>query len=201
MYSSVMDSFRLGLGDPALDFIATLADRAGRRVERLSSPGDLVRWLNAAGLLDGGDELTPSASSRQLTRARALREAIYRLLDAARSNASPLEDDMELVNAWARRPVAVPQIGSEFERTSVTPNPITAALAQVARATVDLVTGPDLGRVRQCEGCSLVFVDRSRPGRRRWCSMERCGNRSKTARYFSARTAAKATKPGPGPGP
>ena len=29
----------------------------------------------------------------------------------------------------------------------------------------------------------LAARDRSRPGRRRWCSMERCGNRDKTARY------------------
>jgi predicted RNA-binding Zn ribbon-like protein len=32
-----------------------------------------------------------------------------------------------------------------------------------------------------------MFIDRSRPGRRRWCSMERCGNRDKTARYRQRR--------------
>src|ERR1700722_16791407 len=110
-----MGPFRLGLGDPALDFMATLGDRGGRRVERLTSPDELVRWLIAAGLLgDGGDGTVGSASNKQLTDARALREAIYRVLDAARSNASPQLDDVELVNAWARRPVAVPQIGSGF---------------------------------------------------------------------------------------
>jgi predicted RNA-binding Zn ribbon-like protein len=29
------------------------------------------------------------------------------------------------------------------------------------------------------DDCSLVYVDTSRPGRRRWCSMEHCGNRHK----------------------
>ncbi|NUP00309.1 MAG: CGNR zinc finger domain-containing protein, partial [Nonomuraea sp.] len=36
-------------------------------------------------------------------------------------------------------------------------------------------------RIRECAGdnCPLVFVDTSRPGARRWCAMERCGNRHK----------------------
>ena len=29
------------------------------------------------------------------------------------------------------------------------------------------------------EDCGLLFVDASRPGQRRWCSMERCGNLAK----------------------
>jgi predicted RNA-binding Zn ribbon-like protein len=40
-------------------------------------------------------------------------------------------------------------------------------------------------RVRRCAGndCLLTFVDTSRPGRRRWCSMERCGNRAKVRAF------------------
>ncbi|NEE48667.1 CGNR zinc finger domain-containing protein, partial [Streptomyces sp. SID8455] len=35
--------------------------------------------------------------------------------------------------------------------------------------------------IRTCgaDDCRLLFVDTSRPGKRRWCSMERCGNRHK----------------------
>ncbi|WP_106252702.1 CGNR zinc finger domain-containing protein [Nonomuraea fuscirosea] len=31
--------------------------------------------------------------------------------------------------------------------------------------------------------CGLRFVDRSQGGRRRWCSMTRCGNRTKAQRH------------------
>jgi predicted RNA-binding Zn ribbon-like protein len=38
-----------------------------------------------------------------------------------------------------------------------------------------------------CEGddCYLMFFDTSRPGNRRWCSMQRCGNRHKVGAYRS----------------
>ncbi|MFG3617196.1 CGNR zinc finger domain-containing protein [Nocardia sp. NPDC047654] len=48
-----------------------------------------------------------------------------------------------------------------------------------------MVTGPLSGRIRVCaaDDCGLLFVDASRPGRRRWCSMDRCGNLSEVRRY------------------
>lgn len=64
-----------------------------------------------------------------------------------------------------------------------------SALAQIACDAIDLLSGSDLARVRRCAGCSLLFLDRSPPGRRRWCSMDSCGNREKTARYRRTRAA------------
>jgi predicted RNA-binding Zn ribbon-like protein len=40
-------------------------------------------------------------------------------------------------------------------------------------------------RIRGCANpeCVLWFYDVSKNGRRRWCSMEGCGNRAKAARF------------------
>jgi predicted RNA-binding Zn ribbon-like protein len=173
-----MSDFRFGLGHVALDFLATLGGRAGNRIERLASPGDLSRWIAEAGIA-----AAPSASRKLLDDARELREAIRRLLDCAREGGRPGVSDVQLVNEWARSPVAAPQIGRDFGRVLVGPDPVTGALARIARESVEFMTGPELARVRSCAGCTLLFIDRSRPGTRRWCSMERCGNRDKTARY------------------
>jgi predicted RNA-binding Zn ribbon-like protein len=91
------------------------------------------------------------------------------------------------VNEWARSPVAAPQVGPDFARMTAGPDPVTAALAHIARESVELITGAELARVRSCAGCTLLFIDRSRPGTRRWCSMKRCGNRNKTAHYRQKR--------------
>jgi predicted RNA-binding Zn ribbon-like protein len=57
----------------------------------------------------------------------------------------------------------------------------------VARDAVLLVGGPLLARVKECENpeCSLLFLDDSQARRRRWCSMDRCGNLAKVAGYRS----------------
>jgi predicted RNA-binding Zn ribbon-like protein len=58
-------------------------------------------------------------------------------------------------------------------------------LSTLARDAIDLFTGPLSGRIRVCaaDDRGLLFVDASRPGRCRWCSMDRCGNLSKVRRY------------------
>ncbi|MGH8826162.1 MAG: CGNR zinc finger domain-containing protein [Jiangellaceae bacterium] len=47
-----------------------------------------------------------------------------------------------------------------------------------------LTTGP-LDRIGRCPGCGCLFLDTSRNGRRRWCSMSTCGSRTKSARYYA----------------
>ncbi|MFE7130281.1 CGNR zinc finger domain-containing protein [Streptomyces sp. NPDC057638] len=63
-----------------------------------------------------------------------------------------------------------------------------------------VLTGPHAHRVRVCAAhdCQLLFADTSRPGRRRWCSMERCGNREKV-RAHRARPEDRTGSDSPGP--
>ena len=50
----------------------------------------------------------------------------------------------------------------------------------VTRAAAELATSPQLARVHECAGvdCGWLSLDTSKAGRRRWCSMEICGNRA-----------------------
>jgi predicted RNA-binding Zn ribbon-like protein len=50
----------------------------------------------------------------------------------------------------------------------------------------DLLAGPRLDRVRRCANpeCGWLFLDDSRAGKRRWCSMQSCGNRAKARRHY-----------------
>jgi predicted RNA-binding Zn ribbon-like protein len=187
--ASASEQFRFGLGHVTLEFLATLAGRFGEPADRLRDPGDLSRWLDEAGLAHA-----TRCDERLLADARELREAIYDVLDRARRGTRTRHGDLEVINAWARRPGLTPQLGPGLTRTATGPEPAEAALAQLARMSVEFLTSEDLGRIRNCAdaGCSLFFIDRSRPGRRRWCSMERCGNRAKTARYRRQQRRARA---------
>jgi predicted RNA-binding Zn ribbon-like protein len=62
-----------------------------------------------------------------------------------------------------------------------------ALLAPLAEAVAEFLATADFNLVRACEGvdCVLWFYDRTKAHRRRWCSMEVCGNRNKIARFRS----------------
>ncbi|MEU0213180.1 CGNR zinc finger domain-containing protein, partial [Streptomyces canus] len=54
-------------------------------------------------------------------------------------------------------------------------------IQDAAQDAVDLLLSSEIRRVRVCgaDECALRFVDRSPARNRRWCSMSRCGNRTK----------------------
>ena len=59
------------------------------------------------------------------------------------------------------------------------------ALALIARSAADVFAEGPTAPVRKCGNprCPLYFYDVSRAGRRRWCSMDSCGNRAKVAAF------------------
>ncbi len=58
-------------------------------------------------------------------------------------------------------------------------------LAAIARSAAEIIAETATQRLRVCSNpsCGLLFYDTSRTGRRRWCSMSRCGNRHKVAAF------------------
>jgi predicted RNA-binding Zn ribbon-like protein len=182
-------------GRPSLNLVATLGRRHATPVERIPNAAALGRWLVAAGLLPS----TPAVSEAHLKQAHQLREAISSLAHAVMS-ASPIPDQpLAIVNEHAVRPDLPPQLGVEDGRPLVTAPAaadMASALATVARDAVLLLGGPQAARIKECEhpDCSLLFVDETQSGRRRWCSMGRCGNLVKTAGYRARRHSAHASR-------
>ena len=174
------DGFRFRGGRLPLDLPATLAGRvSGNHREALAAPGDLDRWLVAAGLADG----LAGASAEDLSAARALRETLF-VLAMARAEDRPLPDTpREALNTFAAQPAAAPWLDASGERRWT--GGARALLAGVAREAIELLGGPEAGRIRQCAGptCAILFLDTSRKGDRRWCSMSACGNRAKVAAF------------------
>jgi predicted RNA-binding Zn ribbon-like protein len=176
--------FRSGAGRLCLDFIRTLRYRGQPHAdEELATPERLTSWISQFGPC----ETTPSRSTpQQVTDAQALREAINELLAAARSPggaASCPAIARRTVNAAAAAPIAVPYLPPDGHLRHQADDPIAATLSLIARDALDLLGSADLARIRACANpaCRVLFIDHSRPGTRRWCSMETCGNRAKKA--------------------
>lgn len=74
---------------------------------------------------------------------------------------------------------------SGYELVSTAGDELDQMLWPVLWAATQLATSSGLERVRSCPGqdCGWLFLDTSKAGRRRWCSMAICGNRMKTKRH------------------
>lgn len=165
-------------GALSLDFGYTgaLAGDAGAG-EQLSSPAALREWLapRVAGALP--DE----PGERELTDAVQLRDTLARLYVARADDAAPDPDDIDTLNLFAAMPDIPPSLGGGRRQAGAGRIRLAQALSSIARDAVAILGDRSEVRVRRCaaEDCRLVFHDESRTNNRRWCAMERCGNRAK----------------------
>ena len=161
----------------------------------------LVAWAVGAGSLSSAAagrlrheaERRPRPAARVLERALSLRRAIYATFSAVAAGRKPRTEDIEAIGAAASGAAANFRIrpqGDRYVWEAVTPDgeaDLDRPLWGVARSAAGLLTSEDLPTVRECalESCNWLFLDRSRNGRRRWCDMRICGNRSKARRHYA----------------
>ncbi len=186
-------------GALCLDFANIVGHRpTDHAIERLHSYANLVTWSHHAGILDdrGARGLLraaarhPRAAQMVLNRALELREAIAWIFYATSRGRSPKPARLATLNIALKAAlgqVRITRTGAQFQwdwmadRTD-----LDRMLWPIARSAAELLTSHDLAHVRQCaqEGCGWLFLDVSRNRRRRWCTMNICGNRAKVRRFY-----------------
>jgi predicted RNA-binding Zn ribbon-like protein len=171
--------FRFEPGSVALAFGVTGTER-DERFETLHTPADLKRW--AADVLGA---TRAKASSADLADAKRLRDAIWRAAEAVVDGRAVDIADRRTLNAFAAEPSLALRLEAHGRRSWSAPQTIDGVFSTLARDIIDVVSGPLSRRLKRCDGsrCALLFVDTSRPGSRRWCSMDRCGNRAKVSAH------------------
>jgi predicted RNA-binding Zn ribbon-like protein len=98
---------------------------------------------------------------------------------------------LAVLNAIAAKPSATPQLTAQGEIQLV--GSVAALLASLAQEAVWMFGGEAGEHIRQCQSptCTLFFIDTSRSGDRRWCSMSGCGNKAKVAEFRRRQREAK----------
>ena len=181
-------SFWFDAGAVCLDFAHTGGEGQYAVFESLHKPADLGEWLATPPL---SVVVSVPVSSRELTVAKALRQAIWVAAHARAAGRALPADAVATINQAAAAAPLLPELGADgVTATWASPVRTTQALSSLAREMIELLSGPLAERIRECasDNCPLVFVDSSRPGARRWCAMERCGNRHKLRALRARRT-------------
>ena len=169
-----------------LDFVNTEIAVNGEPVDLVQSEADLRAWLAQCGVLDEG------ALSEAVLLPHALElRAFLRTLAGQFAQGRPLPPEAaETLNRLlSSRHGSMRLLGRDdgwilvFHSENVQ---AADALVPLVQSAADLLTAGDWRLVRKCEGpkCVLFFYDMSKNHKRRWCSMEGCGNRHKAAVHY-----------------
>lgn len=198
MTNTVMSSAVSDIGGHVvLDFCNTTGGQAkARDEERLRSPAELTDWAVRFEMIDEAERSAPDLApdTRALAALRDRREALHAVLSAHAAGRRPLPDaPLAAVAHWiaeARSRAVLAEDGSGLDwRVKAAGSGAALISDRLALLADDLLRGPMIGTVRECERCSWLFVSAGRGRPRRWCSMATCGNREKAARHYARKKA------------
>ena len=192
-------------GNLALDFVNT---RGGPRhglvgTEWLSSYADFAAWAVLVGIRGDGvasDRTAPSQPAPALAafaRIEACRDdmdEIFRALAEGSAPPAPALRRLQLtyVEALTHGRLAAGPDGMAWGWDEG--SDLLAPLWPVVAAAVELLTHGPADSIKPCQACRFVFVDTSKNGSRRWCSMDDCGKSAKIARYLQRRSDARSSR-------
>ncbi|HJQ57381.1 MAG TPA: ABATE domain-containing protein [Vineibacter sp.] len=166
--------------------------------DELTSLEDVLAWHGARTVVPaetlaamrGWWRERPRIATTAFSEALAMRESLYRLFGAIAGGAAPSERDLGKLNRAlsgtpARAQLRRMESGYAWQVPRLRPA-VGDLLAPVLWSAADLLTSARLPRLRLCanDKCLYLFVDDSRTGTRRWCTMSTCGNRAKAHRHY-----------------
>jgi predicted RNA-binding Zn ribbon-like protein len=154
---------------------------------RMASGVELRAWLAESGI--GPDRAVGSRFERELPAFDALQRLVRAIATRTDRGAAPSRAQVAALNGVLRQGLHYHALRATTgsPRFSMTPvgDPFDQARSAVAGSLAHFLTEHDPARLRRCasDTCRWLFVDRSPGGRRRWCDMRVCGNRSKVRRH------------------
>ncbi|MEU3075180.1 CGNR zinc finger domain-containing protein [Streptomyces laurentii] len=186
-------------GHVVLDLVNTVTARNAEPADWLDGYPRLLEWAALTGRFSpaaltelvataGAD---PGTEARALDRVRELREALHALVTALVHDDTPAPAvavgrvEKQWKQAVARSRLVldgnIPRLDIGLDASG-----LDYPAHVLALEALELLRSWPADRVRVCPGgrCGWVFLDSSRGGRRRWCSMATCGNSAKGRTHY-----------------
>jgi predicted RNA-binding Zn ribbon-like protein len=153
-----------------------------QQAEELGNPSRLGDWMKERGLLERGGVPTQKAFDQALRLRGAIRDYL-KCEPGERQRKTAIVE--QLNKAMELFPLRVAGLGKDGMKLLPAAAGAPAGLSAIIAELYDGASSGTLDRLKMCaaEECQRVFFDRSKPGSRRWCQTELCGNREKTRAY------------------
>jgi len=180
-------------GHVALTLLNTVRWRldATQWVDDLTSYACVLDWAHQVDLVSDQEEAElralaaaePRWAAAEFDQFVRMREAAY----AALVDGSALAvDELVVIQRQALQRARLTRAGEHWAWSEPTLS-LTTPRDRVVRQVIDLLTGPDLALLHQCEdrACGWVYLDTSPRHNRRWCVAGDCGNRNRARRFYA----------------
>jgi len=193
----VIDAIRLDGGVPCLDFVNTIPDRVdGTNRDNLKTFDDLLYWARKAGILTSASfsalEHARDANERKaksfFSEAIVLRSLIYDIFKPISQQQKVKSADLDTFNKIASHYFSFLKIdiakNGFTEDWAFDRNDFHTITAPILKSGYELLLSDKLHRVKECPNCGWLFLDATKNGKRRWCSMQDCGSNVKALEYY-----------------
>ena len=151
------------------------------------------RQAEALALIAQARPATASAAFRKAVGARSYLREIFATLARQQEPSASMLDLLRGDAASSVRYARLARTAEGFGWDWAICDDLRAPLWPVIQAAVDLMRSGPVTSVKQCGACRFLFVDTSKNGSRRWCSMEDCGKTAKMRRYVARRSVSRAS--------
>ena len=172
-----------------MDFLNTQFVSHEKHVDLLSCVDDLRQWASEVNL-NIGIHIDDTLENNNLAAVHAFRQSLRDLIVAHINKEVLPEESLLSVNRYLLHNPSqkkLEMIENELSLQALNDElSIQQLLGKIALDAATLLTSTNGANLKRCSNnkCVLMFVDVSRSKKRRWCSMDRCGNRAKANAFY-----------------
>ena len=180
-----------------LDFVNTVHHRKREPPEDyFTKSGDIVDWGLRTGIINEAayntlyrkTEDESAGKGSYLEKTIELRELVYGIFYNISQGKLVEQEKLASFNQYLSsyfNSIAVKQEGNHFiEGWKWKGEDLNRILMLVIKSAYELLLSDRLERVKECPNCGWLFLDTTKNGKRKWCSMKSCGSNVKALDYY-----------------
>ena len=188
---------RLDGGLLCLDFVNTVPDRFdGSNRDTLGNFNDLIYWAKKAEIIDktafAALERAAQTNDRKakdfFSESISIRSLIHAIFKPVSLKQKVKSTDIDALNKLTSKYFQFLEVAHQKdkfeEKWNFPSDNFHTVTAPIVKSAYELLLSGKLSKVKECPNCGWLFLDTTKNGKRKWCSMKDCGSSVKALEWY-----------------